>query len=55
MSVRDVFASRENRSETAQDDFYLYSSRKRGRFITFGVSYGFGKGEAMEFSGQRHR
>jgi outer membrane receptor protein involved in Fe transport len=54
MSVRDVFASRVNQSETSQDDFYLYNSRKRGRFITFGVSYGFGKGEAMEFSGRRH-
>lgn len=55
MSVRDVFASRVNQSETTQDDFYLYNSRSRGRFVSFGVSYGFGKGEAMEFSGQRHR
>ncbi|MDO7136260.1 outer membrane beta-barrel family protein [Algibacter lectus] len=54
MSVRDVFASRVNQSETSQAEFYLYNSRKRGRFITFGVSYGFGKGEAMEFSGRRH-
>ncbi|WP_147676782.1 TonB-dependent receptor domain-containing protein [Algibacter pacificus] len=55
MSIRDVFASRINQSETVQDDYYLYNSRKRGRFVSFGVSYGFGKGEAMEFSGQRHR
>ncbi|WP_405291517.1 TonB-dependent receptor domain-containing protein [Algibacter sp. Ld11] len=53
MSVRDVFASRVNQSETSQTEFYLYNSRKKGRYITFGVSYGFGKGEAMEFSGRR--
>lgn len=53
MSVRDVFASRVNQSETTQPEFYLYNSRKRGRFVSFGVSYGFGKGEAMEFSGRR--
>ena len=54
-SVRDVFASRIEVSETFQTDFYLFSRNTRGRFLTFGVSYGFGKGEAMEFSGQRRR
>lgn len=53
LSVRDAFASRVNQSTTSQPDFYLYNRRQRGRFITFGISYGFGKGEAMEFSGQR--
>lgn len=55
LSVRDLFASRVDKSQTIQPDFYLYNSRKRGRFITFGISYGFGKGEAMQFSGQRRR
>ena len=55
LSVRDLFASRIRESETNQDGFYLYSFRQRGRFITFGFSYGFGKGEAMEFSGARRR
>ncbi len=55
LSVRDVFATRIRESETNQASFYLYSHRQRGRFITFGISYGFGKGEAMEFSGQRRR
>ncbi|SDW81026.1 Outer membrane receptor for ferrienterochelin and colicins [Lutibacter oricola] len=55
ISVRDVFASRIYESETIQPDFYLFNSRTRGRFITFGISYGFGKGEAMQFSGQRRR
>lgn len=55
LSIRDVFASRINQTTTRQPDFYLFNSRKRGRFVTFGISYGFGKGEAMEFSGQRRR
>ncbi|MEO0331927.1 MAG: outer membrane beta-barrel protein, partial [Bacteroidota bacterium] len=56
LSIRDVFASRIFESETIssrQPDFYLYDYRLRGRFITVGISYGFGKGEAMEFSGQK--
>ncbi|MDW7691803.1 TonB-dependent receptor [Flammeovirgaceae bacterium SG7u.111] len=55
LSVRDVFATRIRESVTDQASFYLYSYQQRGRFITFGISYGFGKGEAMEFSGQRRR
>ena len=55
MSVRDIFASRIFESEIDQPDFYLYSRRFRGRFLTLGFSYGFGKGEAMEFSGRRRR
>lgn len=53
LSVRDLFASRIRENETVQEDFYLYSFRQRGRFITLGFSYGFGKGEAMEFSGRK--
>ncbi|MDO6758925.1 outer membrane beta-barrel family protein [Tamlana sp. 2_MG-2023] len=53
MSVRDVFESRYNESVTIQDDFEAYSHRQRGRFVTFGFSYGFGKGDAMEYSGGR--
>ncbi len=55
IGVRDVFASRIQKSITDQTTFYLYSRRQRGRFMTLGFSYGFGKGEAMEFSGQRRR
>ena len=36
-----------------QPEFYLYSFEQRGRFITLGFSYGFGKGEAMTYSGRR--
>ncbi len=53
LSVRDAFATRIDESFSSQEDFYALDSRKRGRFVTFGISYGFGKGEAMEFSGQR--
>lgn len=55
LSVRDIFASRINISEIEQEDFYSYSFSQRGRFITLGFSYGFGKGEAMEYSGGRRR
>jgi outer membrane receptor protein involved in Fe transport len=53
LSVRDIFASRISETETVQPSFYLYDYRRRGRFITFGISFGFGKGEAMEFSGEK--
>lgn len=54
LSVRDVFASRIQEQIIDQDTYNLYSHRQRGRFVTFGVSYAFGKGEAMEFSGSKH-
>ena len=48
LSIRDVFASRIRESITSQPTFFLYSWSQRGRFVSFGFSYGFGKGEAME-------
>lgn len=54
-SVRDIFRSRFRENETFQDSFYIYSKSLRGRFLTLGFSYGFGKGEAMEYSGRRRR
>lgn len=54
-SIRDIFASRIREVEINQPGFYYYGSRLRGRFITLGFSYGFGKGEAMEYSGRRRR
>jgi len=53
LSVRDIFASRIMVNEVLQPEFYLYNRRLRGRFVTLGFSFGFGKGEAMEFSGQK--
>lgn len=54
-SVRDIFASRINQISIDNADYYTFSKRQRGRFITFGFSYGFGKGEAMQYSGNRRR
>lgn len=54
-SVRDVFSSRISESIIDRTDYYLYSFDQRGRFITLGFSYGFGKGEAMSYSGGRRR
>lgn len=51
VSVRDVFASRIRESIIDRPDFYLYSFSQRGRFVTLGFSYSFGKGEAMSYSG----
>ncbi|MEM6696981.1 MAG: outer membrane beta-barrel family protein [Bacteroidota bacterium] len=55
LSVRDIFASRIFENETFQEDFYLYSRGLRGRFVIVGFSYGFGKGEAMQYGGGRRR
>jgi outer membrane receptor protein involved in Fe transport len=52
-SIRDLFASRIDKLTIDNEDFFLYSERQRGRFVTLGFSYGFGKGEAMQFSGRR--
>jgi outer membrane receptor protein involved in Fe transport len=55
LSVRDIFASRFRESVINQDDFYVYSFGQRGRFVTLGFSYGFGKGEAMTYGGGGRR
>lgn len=53
LSVRDVFASRIRESVVNQPDFYFYNFSQRGRFFTLGLSYSFGKGEAMVYNGRR--
>ncbi|MEQ8218835.1 MAG: outer membrane beta-barrel family protein [Arenibacter sp.] len=55
LSVRDLFASRVDESQIAQADYEVYNRRQRGTFVALGFSYGFGKGEAMQYSGQRRR
>jgi outer membrane receptor protein involved in Fe transport len=54
LSVRDAFASRIRESAQVQPGFYRYDFSRRGRFLTLGVSYSFGKGEAMTYSGRRY-
>lgn len=55
LGVRDVFESRISERFVAQPTFETYNFNQRGRFITLGISYGFGKGEAMTYSGGRRR
>ncbi|GHB72946.1 outer membrane beta-barrel family protein [Persicitalea jodogahamensis] len=55
LGVRDIFASRIQESVIERSNFYLYDFGQRGRFVTLGFSYGFGKGEAMTYSGSRRR
>jgi outer membrane receptor for ferrienterochelin and colicin len=52
--VRDVFRSRIERDVVDQDDFYLYRESTRGRVMTLGFSYSFGKGDAVSYSGGGH-
>ncbi len=55
LGIRDLFESRISERFVSQPTFESYSYSQRGRFITLGVSYGFGKGEAMTYSGGRRR
>lgn len=54
-SVRDVFATRIRESYVYQPTYSVYDFSQRGRFFTLGISYSFGKGEAMTYTGRRHR
>lgn len=53
LAVRDMFASRIRETVIDQSSYYLYSFSQRGRFVTLGFSYSFGKGEAMSYTGGR--
>jgi outer membrane receptor protein involved in Fe transport len=54
-AVRDIFATRIRESYVEQSTYELYSLSQRGRFLTLGFSYSFGKGEAMTYSGGGRR
>lgn len=54
LNVSDLLRSNIRTSISDQPDFYRYDKRQRdGRRVILGFSYGFGEGEAMEFSGQK--
>jgi outer membrane receptor protein involved in Fe transport len=55
LSIRDVFASRFFETFIANQNSRASSFSQRGRFVAIGFSYGFGKGEAMEYSGGKRR
>ncbi|WP_066224584.1 outer membrane beta-barrel family protein [Formosa haliotis] len=52
-AVKDVFESRIYQSTILNENNYNYNRNFRGRFFTLGFSYGFGRGEAMTYSGRR--
>lgn len=53
LNIRDLFATRVRENETIRDNFNIWSRSVYGRFWVIGFSYGFGKGEAMEFRSRR--
>ena len=52
-NVRDFFATRVMENQAIRNDFKIWSRSVFGRFWVIGFSYGFGKGEAIEFRGRR--
>lgn len=52
-NIRDLFATRVRENITTRSNFNIWSRTSYGRFWVLGLSYGFGKGEAMEFTGRR--
>ena len=52
-NVRDLFVTRVSENFTIRNDFNVWTRSVYGRFWSLGFSYGFGKGEAMEFRGRR--
>jgi len=55
LSVSDVFNTRVHEISIDQADYNLYSFSQRGRYITLGFTYGFGKGDAMTYSSGTRR
>ena len=53
LNIRDLFATRVRENQAIRDNFNIWSRSFYGRFWVIGFSYGFGKGEAMEFRGRR--
>jgi outer membrane receptor protein involved in Fe transport len=53
LSVRDLFATRRNKNIINTPQYYTYANRERSPSFVIGFSWGFGKGEAMEFGGEK--
>ncbi|MFB9054954.1 TonB-dependent receptor domain-containing protein [Formosa undariae] len=52
-AIKDVFESRVYENTILNANNFNTNRSTRGRFYTLGFSYGFGKGEAMTYSGKR--
>ncbi|WP_434036780.1 TonB-dependent receptor domain-containing protein [Formosa sp. 4Alg 33] len=52
-AIKDVFESRVYENTILNANNFNNNRSTRGRFYTLGFSYGFGKGEAMTYSGKR--
>ena len=53
LNIRDLFVTRVRENQVIRDNFNIIRRSLYGRFWVIGFSYGFGKGEAMEFKGRR--
>ncbi|MCL3781389.1 TonB-dependent receptor [Prolixibacteraceae bacterium JC049] len=54
LSVKDVFNTRKHENETDLPSFYSFNTSQHSkRIIVLGLSFGFGKGETMEYSGMK--
>lgn len=53
LSVRDAFNTNRHKFSSSTSSYYFSENHWHGRHITLGFSFGFGKGEAMEFSGNK--
>ncbi|MCB9203093.1 MAG: TonB-dependent receptor [Flavobacteriales bacterium] len=51
LNINDLFETRRYENFVNQENYSIYTRFQRGRFIKFGISYGFGKGEAVHYSG----
>ena len=53
--VRDIFGTRVNESRAIRSNFIVNNWSTSGTFFSLGFSYGFGKGEAMEYQSKGGR
>ena len=49
--MRDVLSSRRFANVADQPTFLSVNDKRNGRRIVLGISFGFGKGDAIEYSG----
>ena len=55
LMVRDIFGTRVSESRAIRSNFIVNNWSTSGTFFSLGFSYGFGKGEAMEYQSKGGR